>query len=519
MHINNNRFLSAFTNKRKWIALLLIICVLFCGCHAIDGTGEDICRSHTDTDNNGTCDSCSENVLVSFDVYSVNDLHGKIVDADTHPGVDEMTTYFKNIRSNNPNTILISAGDMWQGSSESNLTRGNLTTEWMNEIGFDAMILGNHEFDWGEEPVMDNAELADFPFLAINIYERSTNEPVDYCHSSTVIDLGDVQVGIIGAIGDCYTSIAADKVEDIYFKTDSELTELVKKESVALREQGADFIIYTLHDGYEQTLSGNVTDISGSSIASYYDTELSNGYVDLVFEAHTHQKYLLCDEYGVYHFQYKGENKGLSHVRVSYNIANQTSDVRIAELLPTGTYANLEDDPIVEELLEKYDELISPASEIVGTNAIQRQGNEMRQLVADLYYQIGVDTWGDEYDIALGGGFISIRNPWYLAEGAVTYGMLQSLFPFDNDLVLCSIRGQELKDRFFETNHDSYYISYGTYGDQLRSNIDPDETYYVVVDTYSASYKPNRLTVVEEYEIGVYARDLLADYIRDGNLS
>ncbi len=517
MQKNKDTALSVLLTGKHLLALLLIISVLLCGCQSSSGNA-GICQTHTDTDNNGVCDTCITSVLVCFDVYSVNDLHGKIVDADTHPGVDEMTTYLKNMRNFNSNTILLSAGDMWQGSSESNLTQGNLTTEWMNDIGFDAMTLGNHEFDWGEEPVINNAELADFPFLAINIYERSTNEPVDYCQSSTVIDLGEIQVGIIGAIGDCYTSIAADKVEDIYFKTDNELTELVKKESVALREQGADFIIYTIHDGYEETLSGNATDISSSSIASYYDTALSNGYVDLVFEAHTHQKYLLCDEYGVYHIQYKGENKGLSHVSVSYNIANQTADVR-AELLPTGTYANLDDDPIVEELLDKYDALISPAAEVLGTNATQRQGDEMRQLVADLYYQIGMETWGDKYDIALGGGFISIRNPWYLAQGTVTYGMVQSLFPFDNDLVLCSIRGHELKERFFETDHDSYYISYGPYGDQLRSNIDPNGTYYVVVDTYSASYKPNRLTVVEEYEIGVYARDLLADYIRDGNLS
>lgn len=478
--------------------------------------GNEGCKSHVDAGNDGKCDNCGVTTLVIIDFYTINDLHGKIADADTHPGVDELTTYLKKARKTDDHVVLLSTGDMWQGSSESNLTQGLLTTDWMNQLDFTAMAMGNHEFDWGEEPVEKNDNLAEFPFLAINIYDRTTNKQVSYCKSSVMVKKGGVQIGIIGAIGDCYSSISKDKVQDIYFKVDDELTQLVKNESAKLRSQGADYIVYLLHDGYGDSKSATATSIRGSEIDHYYDPSLSNGYVDLVFEGHTHQRYILKDEYGVYHLQNKGDNKGISHVEVSINTANDTSKVRNAELIATGVYTNMADDPIVEELLDKYGEDVSAGSDVLGTNARSRSSTELAQLVADQYYKKGLELWGDEYDIVLGGGFMSVRSPYTLEAGDITYGMLYSLFPFDNDLVLCSIKGRDLQDRFFETDNDRYYLSYGNYGKQVKGNIDPNKTYYIVVDSYSSVYTPNRLTEIARYEEKYYARDMLADYTKSG---
>ena len=502
----------------KKICLLLALCMLLTGCtpQPVETQPPSCDAGHTDEGNDGICDVCQESVLVTVDFYNINDLHGKIADADTHPGVDELTTYLKHARSTNEHVLLLSTGDMWQGSSESNLTQGLLTTDWMNQLDFDAMSIGNHEYDWGEEPVEKNDQLAEFPFLAINIYDRQTNQQVSYCQSSVMVDKGEVQIGVIGAIGDCYSSISADKVEDIYFKVDDELTQLVKNEAAKLRSEGADYIVYLLHDGYGESLSASATNIRSSDIDHYYDTSLSNGYVDLVFEGHSHQRYILKDEYGVYHLQNKGDNKGISHVKVVINTANGSSGIRNAELITTGVYANMADDPIVAELLDKYDEEVSIGTDILGVNKRQRSSSEMAQLVADLYYQKGLELWGDEYDIVLGGGFISVRSPYNLAAGDLTYGMLYSLFPFDNDLVLCSIKGSDLRDRFFETDNDRYYISYGNYGKQVKGKLDPKKTYYVIVDSYSSIYGPNRLTEVDRYEEKVYARDLLAEYAKSG---
>ena len=472
--------------------------------------------AHTDADNDGKCDDCGISVIITFDFYAINDLHGKFDDSENQEGVDELSTYLENATKTDDHTIFLSSGDMWQGSFESNSTKGLIVTDWMNELGFVSMTLGNHEYDWGEEYIKNNAELAEFPILAINIYERSTNKQVDYVQSSVLIERGGMKIGIIGAIGDCYSSISGDKVEDIYFKTGSALTELVKAESEKLRAEGADYIVYSLHGGYGSSTSSSV--VSSSSLY-YYDSSLSrDGYVDLVFEGHTHKNYAFSDDYGVYHLQGGGDNQGITHVEVRLNYANGEDRVSTAEFIRTSRYQSFDDHPIVDELLLKYADIVDAGKETLGYNARLRDSNEIKSLVAELYYQVGIERWGDEYDIALGGGFISVRSPYDLVSGEVQYSDLNSLLPFDNQLVLCSVKGRDLKNKFFETTNSNYYIAYGDYGAALRGNIDYNATYYIITDTYCSSYAYNNLTVVEYYDAGVYARDLLADYIKAGGL-
>ncbi len=497
---------------KRLFALLLACLLLLTGCQTVP---QDTGCKHTDTDDNGLCDACEVTVLEVFDIYTINDLHGKVLDSADQPGVDELSTYIENARQKGNNVILLSTGDMWQGSWESNLTQGKLMTEWMNAMDFDAMVLGNHEFDWGLEPIQENAELADFPMLAINVYDRATDQRLDYCSPSVLISAGDVQIGIIGAVGDCYSSISADQVQDIYFKTGDALTSLVKKESEALREQGADFIIYTIHDGFTQSKNASVTSVTGKQLDYYYDISLSDGYVDLCFEAHTHQRYLLRDEHGVYHLQNKGDNKGISYVQVRINTANDNIAVT-PELLTTGTYATLDDHPIVQQLMDKYADAVSVGSTVLGQNARKRDSWELCQLSADKYLEAGIAKWGQQYDIVLGGGFFSVRSPYYLAAGQVTYGDLQTLLPFDNELVLCSIKGRDLIDRFIETDNDRYYLCYSDYGERIKTQIDPNGTYYIIVDSYTSVYRPNNLTEIERYGEKLYARDLVAQYIKDG---
>ena len=485
---------------------------------AIDPLGPDIpddpnCEnSHLDTDNNGRCDRCDISVTITLDFFSLNDLHGKFDDTDTQPGVDELTTYLKQAKANNPNTIFLSAGDMWQGSAESNLTRGAIMIDWMNALGFTAMALGNHEFDWGEDAIRENAEKADFPFLAINIYNKNTNQRVEYADASTMVDLGEVQIGIIGAIGNCYSSIAEDKTQEIYFKIGADLTALVKAEAESLRAQGADFIVYCLHGGNENDVDGSVRP---NAMAGYYDTELSNGYIDLVFEGHTHQFYSQEDNYGVAHLQNGGENKGVSHANVIFNFANKKANV-VAKIIPAKTYKTYAADPLVDELLAKYDAIIGGAHDVLGYNSTYLNSNAIKAIVAKLYYEKGVEIWGDEYDIVLGGGYIGVRSPYNLPVGNVTYADLLMLLPFDNDIILCSIPGAYIESRFF--NNTEYAVNYGTYGESVKKNIDKNKTYYVIVDSYCADYYYNMLTEIDRLEGGIYARDLLADYVSIGGL-
>ena len=460
------------------------------------GAEPDECDPHKDANDDGYCDECDTYVIVVVDIYGFNDLHGKFTATDTQPGIGGLTTYLKNNKTDN--AILLSSGDMWQGSSESNLTYGAIMTEWMNELGFASMTLGNHEYDWGESYISDNAALADFPLLAINVYSSATNQRVEYASASVVLERDGVQIGIIGAMGDCYSSISGAVSDGFYFKTGSELTALVKAEAERLRASGVDFIIYSLHDD----------DAS-------YQAVLSDGYVDIVFEAHTHQSYVNTDSYGVYHLQGGGENKGITYALVSINSANGNTKVTNASIIKSSSYSSYAEDPIIDELLLKYQDQISGAYEVLGTNKQYRDDEIVEQMVAQLYYEYGVAKWGDEYDIVLGGGFIRTRTPYNLYAGEVTYADVYSLLPFDNELVLCSVKGSDLKKKFINSTNSDYYV----YGNYNTSSIKDNQIYYIVTDTYTSTYDYNNLTEIERSTDGIYARDLVADFIRKGGWS
>ena len=472
---------------------------------------------HTDGDNDGKCDSCEISVVVIFDIYALNDLHGKLDDGDSCVGVDELSTYLANAYADNSATVLLSSGDMWQGSAESNLTKGLIITDWMNEMGFASMTIGNHEFDWGAEHISDNADAADFSILAINIYDTITGERADFCEPSVIVERNGVKVGIIGAIGDCRSSISSSLVTNYDFKVGRDLTALVKAESERLRALGCELIIYSLHDGYGSSYSG-VGYPSAEQMRSYYDVELSDGYVDLVFEGHSHQSYVHVDTHGVYHLQNGGYDNGISHVEISVNIASDTFSVALAEIVENDEYKHLSDHPVVDELLEKYEEELATAMRVLGNNVEYRDATFIRQLVADLYMARGAEQWAKDYDIVLGGGYISTRDPNMLPAGTLRYYDLMSVLPFDNAIYLCSISGAKLKSQFIYTTNQNYFIAYSEYGKSVAQNIRDNETYYIITDKYSVDYKPNGLTAIACLGENIFARDLVADYALAGKL-
>ena len=458
---------------------------------------------HADANNNGFCDKCGYDVVETIDFYNFNDLHGKFENSDENTGVDELTTYLENRKLIDEHVVLLSSGDMWQGGSASNSTHGRIITDWMNYLEFDAMTLGNHEFDWGVDAIKTNVEMAEFPILAINIYDDKTNQRVEYCEPSVMIERGGAKIGIIGAIGDCYSSISSQMTQGIHFKVGSALTNLVKEESERLRNAGADVIVYVIHDG---------TTYRNSNISEYYDLSLSSGgYVDLVFGGHTHSYYALTDIYGVPHIQGGGDNsKGLSHIEIDVNFANGEVEINVTDYVEHSECKDLSDSPIVQDLLDKYWDEMSWIYNDLGYNAYYRSSNEIANKVAQLYYEAGVAKWGDKYDIVLGGGQINTRYPYDLSKGYVQYSDLQMILTFDNPLYLCKIKGSDLKSQFLN-NGD--YVKYSTI---TYDQINDSEYYYIIADSWTALYKYARCTVVEKYDDSTFARDLLAQFIKNG---
>ena len=108
----------------------------------------------------------------------------------------------------------------------------------------------------------------------------------------------------------------------------------------------------------------------------------------------------------------------------------------------------------------------------MGQNDRYRDDEEVEALVAKLYFEAGYEKWGSKYDIVLGGGFIKTRSPYNLKSGTIKYSDLQSILPFDNEIVLCTIKGSDLLRKFINTDNSDYFVFYGEYGNSVKNSID-----------------------------------------------
>lgn len=112
--------------------------------------------------------------LSYLDIYYLNDFHGAIEKDYPNLGIAYIANYIENKRLDNPNgTLLLAGGDMLQGSALSNYYQGKSTLSIMETMGFDAMVAGNHEFDWGIEVVTSNFigdNPLSFSLLGANIF-------------------------------------------------------------------------------------------------------------------------------------------------------------------------------------------------------------------------------------------------------------------------------------------------------------------------------------------------------------
>jgi 2',3'-cyclic-nucleotide 2'-phosphodiesterase (5'-nucleotidase family) len=113
-------------------------------------------------------------------------------------GIAEMTTLIETLRATEPNVFLFDSGDIFTGAL-AKLTEGRLAFELMITMGYDAMAIGNHEFEYGHEILAWQKNRAPFPVLAANIFYKDTDHPFAQAH--TVIERNGVRIGVIGIMG------------------------------------------------------------------------------------------------------------------------------------------------------------------------------------------------------------------------------------------------------------------------------------------------------------------------------
>lgn len=142
-----------------------------------------------------------------IEIIHVNDIHGTVEpffdpatskDSDVG-GLANMATVIKEEEAKNPDgTLVLNAGDMADGSMISDATHGRAVAHGLNQLKFDAVGLGNHEFCWGTEPLKNMLDLIDSPAVAANVVQGENNKPVPWVKPYIIKEVNGVKVGIIG---------------------------------------------------------------------------------------------------------------------------------------------------------------------------------------------------------------------------------------------------------------------------------------------------------------------------------
>ena len=110
-------------------------------------------------------------------------------------GIAEMSTLIQEIRNTEPNVFLFDSGDIFTGTL-AKLTHGRLAFELMITMGYDAMAIGNHEFEYGHEVLAWEKNRAPFPVLGANFFYRDSDHPFAQAHA--VIEHDGIRIGVIG---------------------------------------------------------------------------------------------------------------------------------------------------------------------------------------------------------------------------------------------------------------------------------------------------------------------------------
>ncbi len=352
----------------------------------------------------------------------MNDFHG-FAAAYKPYGSDEAQgglAYFagrvEELRAEKP-TLLLAAGDMIQGNNWANLFQGKSSIEAMNAMNFDAMVVGNHEFDFGQAILKERVEEANFPVLGANVTGLSMLKPY------IVKNLGGLSVAVIGVTtADTPVRTHPRNVMGLEFLSYEETVEKYVRD---LRKKN-NIIVVLSHAGFSADLElakrvNGIDVIIGGHSHTKIDKPVFVGKT-LVAQAFEHSKVL-----------------GVVDLTVKKDGVIQSSS-RLEPIKPIGK----ESKPvgaIVAKYQQKVDALMNDTVglslvDLDGTNVRLRETN-LGNLIADILRK------ASGADIASING-ATIRTS--IRKGPVKVGDLYASVPFDNYIVAVKLTGQQIRD-------------------------------------------------------------------------
>lgn len=450
-------------------------------------------------------------------------------------------------KETNKGFLLLDTGDIFQGTLVGTKSYGEAVMRYMNEVGYDAWVIGNHEFDLGREVCEALMKQAEFPTLSANIYDTTNGVRTHFAQTTLVKDYGPLKVGIVGiTTGGTTRASFEENVRNLHFAP--ETTTLAAYRD-SLRAQGVDIIIAACHLGLPFDRWEAWDDLERHEKVGWKSDYARNSFelarrvsnIDILFAGDIHVGYQEPWVDPVTHTPcFQGYGRGTNLMVIEFIFDLETKKLlRWKNFQEEGTLITLLSDrfPRDREIADAIDTVTARVevgfSEKIGEAIIPvTRSGETESLLGNMICE--AMQWKLRGDIAITnkGG---VRTD--LPAGNITPRHVFNVLPFDNTLGAVNVTGQFMKDLIEEK---VVYGGSGLYVSGLRVRVDrsrprgdrvvsleiggkpyePNKSYRLVTTDYllegnSGMEKLLELRDQSAVESGVYMRDAVTEYIKE----
>ena len=373
-------------------------------------------------------------------ILTTNDFHGRINKDDQktsggayYGGSSVVAAYISGERAQNPTgTLLMDAGDAFQGTAVSTLMKGKPVVDLMNAEGYDVMELGNHEFDWGVDAIKDRVAQAKFPILAANVFRKGTTERPDWARPYVILEREGLKIGVIGVItAQTPNIVVAANVKDLDFKDPAMIVNILAPQ---LRYMGCDLVVVLSHvGGFQDNKTGDVSDELGALAHTIS--------VDTIIGGHSHSTVATkINGVPVVEAYYQGRALG----EVVLTVDGLTHQVLNSKVRTITTYqSDVTPDPNIQAMVDGFNKDLGPIfGEVIGTTEVNLDNTRTQpSALGDIITDVMRNVSGADFAFTNPGG---IRTS--IPAGDITVGKMWEVDPFSNTLCVVDLTGAQVKE-------------------------------------------------------------------------
>jgi len=369
----------------------------------------------------------TQNEIKTITIIHTNDTHSRVLDTDGGLGFAKISTIIKEKKAENPNTLVLDAGDTLHGMPIINISKGENAVKILDAAGYDFMAPGNHDFNYGQERLLELKDMAKFKMLSANILDKDGK---NLFQSYEIVDMDGIKVGIFGlATPETAYKTSPDNVKGITFADPIEVSKKMVKE---LKDK-TDIIIALSHIGLDES----------SVVTSKKLAESVEG-IDVIIDGHSHtvlESGLMVNNTLIAQTGQYDNNLGIVNIQVKDGVIVDKK----AELFSSEAAASTNLDPELTAFIDNLKKENEPIfAQVVAKTDIDLDG--ARENVRTKETNLG-NLSADAVRAAAGadigfvnGGNIRVSIP----VGDITFGKVAELFPFGNTVQVKKITGEDL---------------------------------------------------------------------------